>query len=157
RLVLGRGGDDVTATALARCSLDREVIRLRRSRREDDLLGPRVDRARNRVSRRLDGVERLRAEGMACARGVAEHLREVRRHRRKPARIDWCGRVAIEINWQSHQLADPFARARVDAALGAAAFGADALRLPLAFFTAGLLDDPPLLDDAARVAPLGAS
>src|SRR5262249_13009392 len=61
-------------------------------------------------------------------------------HRRKDPWIDRRGRVAIEINRQSHQRADPFARARGDAALGAAAFGADALRIVLVFSIAGFLD-----------------
>ena len=88
-LVLVRRGDDVAASLRAigalrihaSGALDREVVRLGRAARPDDLLGRRADERCGLLAGEVDGVLRFPAELVVAARGVAEFLGEVRKHR----------------------------------------------------------------------------
>ncbi len=101
-LVLGRGGDDVARPAQFREPFDGQVVRLGRAGREDDFLGFGADRRSDAGTRLADGVERARAEDMAGAGGVAEHLHEIGDHRLEHARVHRRRRVAVEIDRKLH-------------------------------------------------------
>jgi hypothetical protein len=104
--VLGGSGDDVTGPARPRDAFDRQVIRLGGAGREDDLVRLHVQAAGDGRARLLDGVERTGTERVPRARGVAEHLHEVGRHRLEDAPIHGSGGVAVQIDGKLHRHAE---------------------------------------------------
>ena len=105
RLVLGLHGDDVLALVLVevRRALQREVDRLGRARRPDDLLRVAVHQRRDLVARLLDRLLGVPAERVRARRGVAEVLGQVRDHLLRDARIDRRGRRIVEIDRHLHE------------------------------------------------------
>src|SRR5690349_7975541 len=104
--VLGCDGNNVVAL-LSAClddSLDCEVIALRRSRSEDDLLRSRSNGLRDLHASGFDSLLGLPTEFMAAAGGIAKLLAEVRKHCLHNARIYLCRGVVVEINRKLHEL-----------------------------------------------------
>jgi SHS2 domain-containing protein len=83
RLVLCLHGDQVLAARLVelRRALDREVVRLGRTRRPDDLARVGADQRGDVLARLLDHRFGFPAPGVAARRGVAEVLTQPRDHR----------------------------------------------------------------------------
>ena len=100
--MLGRGRDDVAAAPQMRESLHGEVVRFGGARGEDDLVRLDVDRGGDARPGVGHGLEGGFAEAVPVARGVAEHLEEVRRHRVEDAAVDGRRRMTIEIDRELH-------------------------------------------------------
>ena len=108
-LVFGCGGDDVVALfgVHLRDALDRQVVRFRRTAREDDFLRVRANQIRDLLTRDLDGFFGLPSERMVAARRVPELLGEVRHHRLEHPWIDGRRRVIVHVDRKLHRFLRP--------------------------------------------------
>ena len=100
RFVLGDARDDVVALLAIHLggAFNREVVRLCRAAREDDLLRVRADQIGDLLARLIHGLFGRPAERMIAAGGVAEFRREVRQHCLEDARVDRRRRVVVHVN-----------------------------------------------------------
>jgi hypothetical protein len=99
-LVLGHLRDHVVALLAIELdhALDRQVVRLGRAARPDDVLRPRPDEPRHLLARGLHRLLGLPPEAVAPARRVPEDLGEVRQHGLEHARVDRRGRMVVHVD-----------------------------------------------------------
>ena len=88
----------VALSELLHQSLDRQIVRLRRSRCEDHLPWITVDQGRHLLARRLDQLGGVEAEGVLPAGRVPELIREGGQHRLHDPGITGGGGVVIQID-----------------------------------------------------------
>ena len=105
-LVFGLDGDQVLALAgiEVRRALDRQVVRLGRTRGPDDFLRICADQRRDLLACILDRLLGFPAIGVGTAGRVAEVLRQIGNHLRGNARIDRRCRRVIEIDREFQHL-----------------------------------------------------
>ena len=103
RLVLGLHRDEVLAARLVevRRALQRQVVRLGRTRRPDDLARVGVDQRRDLLARLLDRCFRFPPPSVAARRRVAEVLAQPGNHRVDDARIDRRRRAVVHVDRDS--------------------------------------------------------
>ena len=99
RFMLGHTGDDVIAFVPISIgnAFDRQIVRLRRTAGNNDLLCRRADQFGDLLPRRIDSGLRFPAERVAFARRIAKALGEIGQHRFQHPWIDGRGGVIIQI------------------------------------------------------------
>jgi len=100
-VVLDLRADDVAGAPGRRDALDAEVVRLRASRREHDLVLRHPEEAGDLLARDVEALARRAAEAVHAG-GVAESLAEVGEHGLQHLGMHGRGRVVVEIDEPVH-------------------------------------------------------